>query len=1239
MYFPSIHATQGRGGVFHTQTDNDREKRKRINRLFDSRDRAVNRSTALYNEQIDSMLKIANRIEKPDIEERTKDINQSIVRLKRKQEGKDPSGEGEQTHAPPMISPKLVTTTTPVQPLSKPREISLPYRLDKSPQVKLGLSYESPEQTIRHADTAKSTSNRRNRESLLLQLVDYATSKSPKGKSQGQAQTPFMLGKNSPKSPRSPPKTAAEKSSLAELFKKFQGQRTATFSVKENTLRRDTLLFNDFLSTLYSSLPRSPVNVSRLEDMIIFTLDELNRIIRQERKEIGDTLGIVKEMFITYKENKGVALVARVEALKEEISTLKSNQNKDTPASSTSPIDIPVSVNNSQGVVDRLTALTIEVSTLKGNIEGLNKSMLAKEIKHIAQLSKMQDKLTKLKLREKDLTLKLEQQCETTDRLIQRLLTTVKGGTINSDLRKTELPMEEQTPHHSSSKSNSVEPEPEEDFIPTIPGDNQAHNDMQPVVHMDKFDYSIIYARRHLDKKCHSQRKIPKLYYPASSTHKYYQSLVMTNKASTDTKGLIKYCDQGTQTLLSFCNKKFDSFLLNQAEVESLYKRYNFECQVSKSVSNPRFMCFLQDPIMRLLINLTPTPSPTYDKVPLDKIGLVSQLKQYEQDCYLHSEHYSHLVKAFDGQGMCVEEIDEYMSQGLQVPIPVTDATIKYVFFSYLFSLKTARNLEESIHLKESQIEVLFDICRKLKQKINEYDLLVKKGRADLQNFQLAHKGCSLGFMTTDFIKEKPLSNLPINNITSLHAMANRLKRLKFSLQLNKKKYYSFKIVYLKIYQFFQSRLTETTFDADKLIVKHPNTLEEHFFKLLTDKDTGSRKIEEKMKNFIVTLYNIEDNPKIEIFKRFLNLSNDFPYTRTDEYYYLRALDYMRQECRGLEIPVDTHKGIHLIPFDKMENFINKYIINRLHPRNQANLIKELKELNQLNVEGAPKKRVIDIDSAMIVVLKWLTSKSEFQFTREYCCLLYLVIDLDQSGVLEYREFVSAYQMFNLDTYGEATRLLLKVNDTKIKAPLSLEDSLFLTNMPEPDKPVIEKNWYQEGYIYSEHELKSIFCKYVEEPLVEGKEPYLQLEFNQFFAMINEFQNIFDFPRIYAFLRFDETQVDHEFSLAAETFKNNIEIYLKFINDCKIKDNPWKENFRRRVEELNRLLSGGISSEEKVVSQGLLGHQAEGVSQENISKAARLRVLLRLKLFLLDYLKEDFMQRLDYTHAQELPFS
>ena len=111
----------------------------------------------------------------------------------------------------------------------------------------------------------------------------------------------------------------------------------------------------------------------------------------------------------------------------------------------------------------------------------------------------------------------------------------------------------------------------------------------------------------------------------------------------------------------------------------------------------------------------------------------------------------------------------------------------------------------------------------------------------------------------------------------SIPALLAKIKKMKTSMTMANKKYFSFKIIYQKLLYFFSMRASEVEF-VENSQFRHPLTLEEHFFKYLTEKESSQKKIEEKIKNFIVTILSMEPNPKIEVFKRFISMSSDFPY-------------------------------------------------------------------------------------------------------------------------------------------------------------------------------------------------------------------------------------------------------------------------------------------------------------------------------------------------------------------------
>jgi hypothetical protein len=139
-----------------------------------------------------------------------------------------------------------------------------------------------------------------------------------------------------------------------------------------------------------------------------------------------------------------------------------------------------------------------------------------------------------------------------------------------------------------------------------------------------------------------------------------------------------------------------------------------------------------------------------------------------------------------------------------------------------------------------------------------------------------------------------------------------KVHKIKAISKVKNKKYFSFKIIYQKLQQFFALRSQEAKL-TDSQKVEHAYGLEEHFFRLLTEKDVGVKKIEERIKNFVVTLLNTEPNPKIKIFKAFIRVDDNARYGALEEYFYLKGIEFIKAESRGLEISADLLKGVNYV--------------------------------------------------------------------------------------------------------------------------------------------------------------------------------------------------------------------------------------------------------------------------------------------------------------------------------------
>ena len=894
------------------------------------------------------------------------------------------------------------------------------------------------------------------------------------------------------------------------------------------------------------------------------------------------------------------------------------------------------------------------LETLKLELQMANKRFEAKERDHIGKLNMMQQKIGKLKTINLGLVEKYNAQTEKLNRFKHRLIFHIRKIDPNAEVMNDDdvidgdflRAMEQNSTASGEEQSNGAVFEGVQEHNQNKKNKN-AQGGMFAIEQQDKFDYNVIYRRRHIWKKSHSQKKNPKAFDVESKHVKYYKSYVRTTTVVTDTRGLVPLQEGSTQTVLSLADKRYDPFLNNQYDVELLAKRNNFEREIEQHLQDHRRMCFLTDGLMRKLLLLSPPKSEgSPDNVPLEHAELVVNLKNHDIDFHISEEEYNQKLKIANIDSyFSPERLDEYMDHKLRLPFAATDTILKYVFLSYIFATLSNKKKLETIQRKEEQVAVLFKICKQYKQKLAEYDIVLKRSQEDFQSFIQIHRGCGISHITGDFRFEKmnTVGSVDLTHVSShsatISSIINRIKKLKSVMKVTNKKYFSFKVIYQKVHSFFINRSSEVEFFYDSNQVKHAHKIDEHFFRYFTDKESGVKKIEEKIKNFIITVYNMEYNPKIDMLMRFLNLSKEMPFTKSEEYFYLRLIEFIKSESRGLEIPPDVHRGINFIPVEKLEVFLTRNIMWKIGSKAQANIFQAMKREIVTNFEGVSKKGVIDIDVAMLIVFRYMNTKGSYTFPMEYSFSLFDILDIHNQESLDFSRFLEMYRLFNLNYYGEATRLLGKVKGPKLKTALTMTE-MFDVIGAQPDNSLVEKPWMEKNYIYSLDQLKEIFCKYTKQPFKEGEEPTGKLEIYPFHEMINEYENLFDFNKIYSFLGIDGAHIEAEFFSNVNNFHRNRDSFASFIDTCMIENDDWKDMYRRKLGSLQFIFENSAQFEEaiKTYSLSLVRLNLDKMTDDKRRTNVMLKYLLIYKMFQMELLKVDFEQRFDHVQLEELPF-
>ena len=906
------------------------------------------------------------------------------------------------------------------------------------------------------------------------------------------------------------------------------------------------------------------------------------------------------------------------------------------------------------GAVPGMSTNRTNLEMLRSELQLAHKRFDQKEKDYVSKLNTMQLKLNKMKTINLGLVEKYNLQTDKLNRFKNRLIFHIRKVDPNAEIMNDDEVIDADFVKALEQNSNASEAEHSDGPLEmgVQEGAQSKKNKgnqggMFVIEQQDKFDYSVIYRRRHITKKSHSQRKNPKAHDPDSKNVKYYKSYIRTAVQGNDTKGLVPLQEQSTQTILSLADKKYDFFLNNQYDVELQAKRNFFEREIEQHLHDHRRMCFLTDGLMRKLLLLSaPSGNGDPNKIPVQQSELVVNIKNHDIDFHISEEEYNEKLKRANiDVYFSVDRLDEYMDHKLNLPFQASETVLKYVFLSYIFATISSKKKLETIQRKEEQVGVLFKICKQYKQKLSEYDAALKKAQEDFQTFIQIHRGCGISHISADFRFEKMASMGSVESAqttghqATISSIIARIKKLKSVMTVSNKKYFSFKVIYQKVHSFFANRAAEVEFFYDSAQVKHSHKIDEHFFRFFTDKESGVKKIEEKIKNFIITVFNIEYNPKIDMLMRFLNLSKEMPFTKSEEYYYLRLIEFIKTESRGLEIPPDVHRGFNYIPVEKLEVFLSRNVMWKLGAKAQANIFQDMKSEIVTNFEGVSRKGVIDIDVAMLIVFRYMNTKSSYTFTMEYSYSLFDILDVHNQESIDFPRFLEMYRLFNLNYYGEATRLLSKVKAPKLKTALTMTE-MFDVVGAQPDTTLVEKPWMEKNYIYSLDQLKEIFCKFTKQPFKDNEEPTGKLEIYPFHEMINEYENLFDFDKIYSFLGIDGSHIEAEFFSNVNNFHRNRDNFATFIDTCMIVHDDWKDTYRRKLSSLQFIFENSSQFDETLRNYGigLIRLNLEKMSEDKRRTNVMLKYLLIYKMFQLELLKADFEQRFDHLQLEELPF-
>lgn len=762
--------------------------------------------------------------------------------------------------------------------------------------------------------------------------------------------------------------------------------------------------------------------------------------------------------------------------------------------------------------------------------------------------------------------------------------------------------------------------------------------------------------------KSHSQRKLNK---KAVEQIKFYK--LDTKSVSTFTDDLISYEDSGCQTKISMVMKRYDTLITCQYDLDLLRQRSNFETEVMSGVGKSNYACFIKDDLIRSLMHLKPYRDP--ESLPAQKLDLINEFSEHSKDFSCEPEQDPEGVSKFFSEPFDLNKLDLYVNHRLQVPVEPTPSIFKYIFYSYIFSAHSLKKKCDLIIKKEDELDTLFKLIKLYKERIIT---LVKDKRAliiQLDTLKKAHKDCKTTAILQEFqFSLEPSKELNTGNDmdsqfvpkqeqgissasfveSSVELIMQKVSEVQNTMQPKAKKTSSFKSVYNKIHQFMQARCQEVKFD-DKLKVIHSLPFSYHFYKLLVEKETTSTRVEERIRNFIVTVMNTNENSKISIFKRLTKLELlSEENAAMQEYLYFRAMSQIKSECRGLEIAPDLLKGLNLVPYDKFDSFLQKHVYPTLCQFSKDCLLGDLKQLCDLVAPMSDstifKKGTIDFDSAINAVFRYTnTCEDEYRMQQEACFSTFLCLDIKCTKLIPWYTFLRMYQLITMDNHNETIKLLLKsTRENEGQMIQSLKSELTEENFSENleisctfSPLATESKQDKEVPVLSEEELWRIFKRYAQ----NENQQQACLNYQKFFSMLQEFGNrLFTVEKVCKYLKVDIERIELEYYHVKKSFDEFYEPYRTFLMNSYIMPSSKQKYLHEKLTLVSNLFINDKFKDDivKDARRLLLDNRIMIDDDEReIQICIMLRTLLANRELLLDLMEADFDQRLEYVPDRE----
>jgi len=176
------------------------------------------------------------------------------------------------------------------------------------------------------------------------------------------------------------------------------------------------------------------------------------------------------------------------------------------------------------------------------------------------------------------------------------------------------------------------------------------------------------------------------------------------------------------------------------------------------------------------------------------------------------------------------------------------------------------------------------------------------------------------------------------------------------------KSFFPFKFIYKTLVSLTRYKLKRRESYPDEEDIAFKSSLQPFFVKSFGMETLAEKKIKE----FLISMFLVKENPKVTVFMRFFGLTSDIEYKISEQRLYMRAYDSLNLGGRGIDYAIDYYNGITHVPYLRVQELLKNVLTYRLDASSTKILTHEMEKLKKKDPKGFNKEGIIEFDEFML---------------------------------------------------------------------------------------------------------------------------------------------------------------------------------------------------------------------------------------------------------------------------------